>query len=107
MNWPNTDDETDCSRPLPPQSEQLSGLVPGAAPVAPQVGQGTATGRCTLRLTPLAASSSSTSTSARTSAPRDLRAPRPPPPKRASPKHAEKRSAMFAKSKSLGGNPPG
>src|ERR1044072_8380094 len=58
MNCPKIDDETDCSRPLPPHAEHVSGLVPGAAPVALQVEHGTATGNGTSLLTPLAASSS-------------------------------------------------
>src|SRR3954447_17966357 len=106
MNCPKTDDETDCSRPLPPQAGQLSRLVPGAAPVASQVEHGTATGKGTERCTPRAACSSSISTSASTSAPRERREPKPPPPKRSSPNKAEKRSVMLPKSKSLGRNPP-
>ena len=39
-NWPKTEDETDCSRPAPPQRGQVSGSVPGSAPEPAQAAQG-------------------------------------------------------------------
>ena len=88
--------------PEPADPDRLMELLPSLAPAGLDVG-----GRSRAENLPetlLAASASSTSTSAITSAPRARR--EPPPPKRSSPKKTEKRSAMFAKSKSLGRNPP-
>ena len=55
--------------PLPPQSPQRDGWLPGAAPEPSQFEHSTSVGISTSRSTPVAASSSVTTTSARTSGP--------------------------------------
>ncbi len=104
--WPKSELETVWTRPSPSHTEQVSGVVPAAAPLPPQVEQATTTGNGTFRATPSAASTRSISTSASTSAPRAARVRPAIPPKRSSPKNAEKMSARFPKSKSVGRNPP-
>ena len=105
MNWPKGEFETAWSRPEPPQVGQVSGVVPGSAPVPSQTSQGSDTGYGDLardalgRLDQLDLGLDQDVAAVR-------RAAWPPAPKMSSPKSAEKMSPRLVKSKVVGRKPP-
>ena len=105
-NWPKTLCETCWTRPAPPQTSQVTGTVPGAAPLPPHVSHVWATRVGTLTEIPVYASASVISALATTSPPRDGPPRRACWPKSDSPKNAPKMSERLPRSKSAGANPP-
>ena len=107
MNCPKADEDTDCRRPFPSQRGQRSGLVPGAAPAPWQVSHTvwTRSEACAWFLAPPPELDLHLGEEIRAArgapAPRGAHAP-----EQIVAKKTEKRSAMLAKSKSVGRKPP-